>query len=105
MGVVQDERLPALVEARHRLAGELLAAAARHSVIVDELDDLMARKDSAGWNSTDRLRYEDLRQQRAEARHRHDQARMALRRLASGLGPVRIPDRGGPEDPAAPSRS
>ena len=44
-----DEPLDSLVEARRRLAGQVLSAAARHSAIVDQLADLEAIRDERPW--------------------------------------------------------
>lgn|GEM_PF-2975220 len=79
------EPLPTIVQFRRRLATELLAAAARHSAIVDEVHDLEALREQRELSESEQRRYAELRQLRAEARRRHDQAVRDLRRLMSGV--------------------
>ena len=79
-----DEPLDSLVEARHRLAGQVLSAAARHSAIVDQLADLEAIREERPWERAETARYLELREERLAARHAHDVAVQRLRRLRSG---------------------
>jgi hypothetical protein len=81
-----DEPLDSLVEARRRLAGQVLGAAARHSAIVDELADLEAIREERPWQREETARYLELREDRLAARHAHDAAVQRLRRLRSGAG-------------------
>jgi len=81
---VPVEPLPTLVQLRRRLATELLMNAARHSAIVDEVHDLEHVREDRGWTNAEAARYAELRELRAEARHRHDVAARDLRRLMSG---------------------
>jgi hypothetical protein len=85
-----DEPLDSLVEARRRLAGQVLAAAARHSAIVDELADLETIRDERPWKREETARYLELRELRLAARHQHDAAVHRLRRLRSGARPLRV---------------
>ena len=71
--------LPALLEARRRLAGEMLAAAAVHSAICDELNEL------AATGETESERCALLRARKLGARRRHDDAERRLRRLSRHL--------------------
>jgi hypothetical protein len=66
------------------LASELLSAAARHSAIVDEIHDLELLRDERPWTEEEAARYADLRELRADARHRHDIAARDLKRLMAG---------------------
>jgi hypothetical protein len=85
-GRVDLERVPVLLAARHRLAARVLAAAARHSAVVDLIDDLERRWGSDPMSAEDAERYRELREQRREARLEHDEAVRALRRLSASLG-------------------
>jgi hypothetical protein len=86
----RDEPLDSLVEARRRLAGQVLAAAARHSAIVDELADLEAVRDERPWEREETARYLELRELRLAARRQHDAAIHRLRRLRQGAGALRV---------------
>jgi hypothetical protein len=77
------EHLPVLLEARRRLAGELLAAAAVHSAICDEIGELEARPGGPTAEEQERLRI--LRERRLDARRRHDIVDRRLRRLVTEL--------------------
>jgi hypothetical protein len=82
-----DEPLDSLAEARRRLAGQVLSAAARHSAIVDQLADLEAIRDVRPWAREETARYLELREERLAARHQHDAAVQRLRRLRQGSNP------------------
>jgi len=73
---------------RRRLGNELLAAAARHAAVSDELNDLEVIRSRRGWTSDQAERYEHLRREKVEARIRHDQAHRQLMRLPSS--PLRV---------------
>ena len=68
---------------RRRLGNELLAAAARHAAISDELQDLDRLRSRGTWSAAQAERYEYLRRQKVEARIRHDMAHRQLVRLPS----------------------
>jgi len=78
------EPIPALIQSRRRLASELLTAAARHSAVVDEIHDLELLKEQRPWTEHEAARYADLREERGEARRRHDLAARDLKRLMAG---------------------
>lgn len=78
------EPIPALIQSRRRLASELLTAAARHSAIVDEINDLEHVRDQREWTDDEAARYAELRGERGEARRRHDLAARDLKRLMAG---------------------
>lgn len=93
---VQDEHLPALVtQERRSLANELLAAAAQHSLIVDELADLEAAAQQQTLTEDELKRQADLQAKAEIAVRRHDEAARQLRRLANRThhsGPAPPPD-------------
>ena len=78
------EPIPALIQSRRRLASELLTAAARHSAVVDEIHDLELLKEQRAWTAQESARYAELREERGEARRRHDLAARDLKRLMAG---------------------
>ena len=78
------EPIPALIQSRRRLASELLTAAARHSAVVDEIHDLELLKERGPWTDEEAQRYAELRDERGEARRRHDLAARDLKRLMAG---------------------
>ena len=78
------EPIPALIQSRRRLASELLTAAARHSAVVDEIHDLELVKEQRPWTAQESARYAELREERGEARRRHDLAARDLKRLMAG---------------------
>jgi hypothetical protein len=78
------EPIPALIQSRRRLASELLTAAARHSAVVDEIHDLDLLKERGQWTDEEAQRYAELRDERGEARRRHDLAARDLKRLMAG---------------------
>jgi len=82
--VASVEPMPSLVQTRRRLAAELLSAAARHSVVVDEIHDLEDAREGRPLTPAEQERYASLREERALARRRHDHAARDLRRLMSG---------------------
>jgi hypothetical protein len=79
------EPIPALIQSRRRLASELLTAAARHSAVVDEIHDLELLKERRPWTDQETARYAELREERGEARRRHDLAARDLKRLMAGV--------------------
>ncbi len=87
--MARSAELPPLVEARRHWAGVLLAAAAAHCGITDELHDLEELRASRPLTATEQARYDDLRVRKQEARRRHDEAHRRLLRLSAG-GPARI---------------
>jgi len=76
-----DDGVTPVLRLRRRLGNELLAAAARHAAISDELHDLEAMRSEGGWNPEQAERYDYLRRQKAAERSRHDQAHRQLMRL------------------------
>ena len=78
------EPIPALIQSRRRLASELLTAAARHSAVVDEIHDLEVLKEQRPWTDEESARYAELREERGDARRRHDLAARDLKRLMAG---------------------
>jgi hypothetical protein len=78
-----DEGVTPVLRLRRRLGNELLAAAARHSAISDEITDLEVLRSQGVWSTEEAERYEHLRRQKVEARVRHDQAHRQLVRLPS----------------------
>ena len=78
------EPIPALIQSRRRLASELLTAAARHSAVVDEIHDLELLKERRQWTEEEAERYAELRDERGDARRRHDLAARDLKRLMAG---------------------
>ena len=78
-----DDGVTPVLRLRRRLGNELLAAAARHSAISDEIHDLEAMRSAGGWSAEQVERYEYLRRQKAAERVRHDQAHRQLMRLPS----------------------
>ena len=85
-----DEPLDSLVEARRRVAAQVLGAAARHSAIVDELTDLEELREQRPWEREETARYLELREERLAARRQHDAAVHYLRRLRQGARGVRV---------------
>ena len=78
-----DDGVTPVLRLRRRLGNELLAAAARHAAISDEIHDLEAMRSGGAWSPEQAERYEYLRRQKAAERGRHDQAHRQLMRLAS----------------------
>lgn len=90
---VEETPLPALVDAKRRLAGELLASAAVHSAITDELaaiDDLAA---SRPLTEAEQERRAVLRSRKGRALQRHDAIERRLRRLSAHLRATAIDSR------------
>ena len=83
--VVQQTPRPALLDARRRLAGELLAAAAVHSAISDELEALERLRDTRPLDPAEEERCAVLRMRKRAALRQHDAAQHRLRRLAAHL--------------------
>jgi hypothetical protein len=88
--VPEDEPLDSLVQARRRVAGEVLGAAARHSAIVDELTDLEELREQRPWKREETARYLALREERLAARRQHDAAVHRLRRLRQSGRPLLV---------------
>jgi len=82
---VQDGPLPALVDAKRRLAGELLASAAVHSAITDELAALEQLTATRPLTQAEEERRTILRARKREALRRHDAVDRRLRRLSDQL--------------------
>ena len=78
-----DDGVTPVLRLRRRLGNELLAAAARHAAISDEIHDLEEMRSGGGWSAEQAERYDYLRRQKAAERVRHDQAHRQLMRLAS----------------------
>jgi hypothetical protein len=81
---VAVEPFPTLIRTRRRLASELLSAAARHSAIVDELHEIDLMREQRALTPEETERYQELREARRMARHRHDVAARDLKRLMAG---------------------
>ena len=77
--------LPALVDAKRRLCGELLAAAAVHSAITDELEALEACEAARPLTPDEQERRVILRTRKRAALLRHDAIDHRLRRLSAHL--------------------
>jgi hypothetical protein len=77
--------IPSLLEARRRLAGEVLAAAAVHSAITDELDAIELLRSERPLQPSEEDRCAVLRARKRDALRRHDLAEQRLRRLATHL--------------------
>ncbi len=88
--VMEDDggALPAIVKARRRWAGALLAAAAVHCRISDEIHDLEEIRTQREWTTREERRYEELRAEKFRARRDHDEAHRRLMQL-SGRWSVR----------------
>ena len=71
---------------RRRLANELLAAAAQHANVTDELQDLERARRVSGLGPRDMLHMQELRRRKLVLRLRHDRAN---RRLMSLLATTR----------------
>ena len=73
-----------------RLANELLAAAAQHAIVTDELQDLEAVRKRRELTRSEALLAQDLRRRKLVSRLRHDRAHrrlMALQREALVTSP------------------
>ena len=92
-GRVERTPLPALVDAKRRLCGELLAAAAVHSAISDELDILDARQADGTLTPEEEERRIILRGRKRAALLRHDAIDHRLRRLTAHLRVAAIENR------------
>jgi hypothetical protein len=79
-----------VARARRGLAAEVLRTAAEHSALTDELHELRARCDGRAWTAEERTRYDELSAQLLEARYRHDQASLRLRRLSTSQGRLSV---------------
>jgi hypothetical protein len=79
---VAVQQASGLQESRRRLAGEMLAAAATHSVICDELDALEGVRAERALTAAEEARCEVLRDRKHQLRRRHDIAERRLRALA-----------------------
>ena len=77
--------LPALVDAKRRLCGELLAAAAVHSAITDDLATLEQLAAQRALTDDEQERRAVLRTRKREALRRHDAIEHRLRRLSAHL--------------------
>jgi hypothetical protein len=75
---------PAEVAAmRKKAASEVLAAAAAHSLLTDELHDLDALRRERAWTAEEATRHGELRLRLEEARRRHDDAHRRLRAISA----------------------
>jgi hypothetical protein len=82
---VERTPLPALVDAKRRLCGELLAAAAVHSAITDDLEALEACEATRPLTAEELERRIILRGRKRAALLRHDAIDHRLRRLSAHL--------------------
>jgi hypothetical protein len=74
---------PAEVAAmRRQAASEVLAAAAAHSLLTDQLHDLESRRRDH-WSPEDTAEHRELRERIDEARHHHDEAHRRLRAISA----------------------
>ena len=82
---------------RKKAAADVLAAAAAHSLLTDQLHDLDALRRERAWTDEENARHSELRVRLDEARQRHDGAHRRLRAITafrpraalSQLGPPR----------------
>ena len=82
---MDDPPLPALVDAKRRLCGELLAAAAVHSAISDELAVIDELEACRPLSHEEQVRRINLRNRKRDALRRHDTIDHRLRRLLAHL--------------------
>ena len=64
-----------VITLRRRAASEVLAAAAAHSLLTDELHDLEALRRERPWTPDEEALHRELRSRLEDARRRHDDAR------------------------------
>ncbi|HZT67747.1 MAG TPA: hypothetical protein VFA11_18300 [Acidimicrobiales bacterium] len=85
MGEARGEASPRQ-RLRRKLANELLAAAAQHAIVTDELQELERRRRGGELSNRDLLRVQELRRRKLMARLRHDRAhRRLVGLLATGV--------------------
>ena len=68
---------------RKKAAGDVLAAAAAHSLLTDQLHDLDALRRERAWTAEENARHAELRLRLDEARQRHDAAHRRLRAISA----------------------
>ena len=68
---------------RKKAAAEVLAAAAAHSLLTDQLHDLDALRRERAWTAEEIERHAELRLRLDEARQRHDGAHRRLRAISA----------------------
>jgi len=75
---------PAEVAAmRKKAAAEVLAAAAAHSLLTDQLHDLDTLRRDRAWTAEEDAHHAELRLRLNEARRRHDGAQRRLRAISA----------------------
>jgi hypothetical protein len=75
---------PAEVAAmRKKAAAEVLAAAAAHSLLTDQLHELDALRRERPWTPEENAHHSELRMRLEEARQRHDGAHRRLRAISA----------------------
>jgi hypothetical protein len=75
---------PAEVAAmRRQAASDVLAAAAAHSLLTDQLHDLESRRREPGWTPEETARHRELRMRIDEARRQHDEAHRRIRAISA----------------------
>ena len=78
---------PAEVAAKRRqAASDVLAAAAAHSLLTDQLHDLESRRREQPWTQEEAAQHGELRTRIDKARRQHDDAHRRLRAI-SAFGP------------------
>ena len=68
---------------RKKAAADVLAAAAAHSLLTDQLHDLDALRRERAWTAEENAREAELRLRLDEARRRHDAAHRRLRAISA----------------------
>ena len=68
---------------RKKAAADVLAAAAAHSLLTDQLHDLEALRRERAWTAEEIAREAELRLRLDEARQRHDAAHRRLRAISA----------------------
>ena len=68
---------------RKKAAGDVLAAAAAHSLLTDQLHDLEAQRREGAWTAEEGALHGELRLRLDEARRRHDAAHRRLRAISA----------------------
>ena len=68
---------------RKKAAADVLAAAAAHSLLTDQLHDLDALRRERAWTDEESARQSELRLRLDEARRRHDGAHRRLRAISA----------------------
>ena len=84
---------------RKQAALDVLTAAAAHSLLTDQLEDLDAVRRERAWTPEEAEREDELRTRLDDARHRHDDAHRRLRTISAfrpraALAHVGRPQRG-----------